>query len=232
MAQSTEKRKKKLRAKAKKARQAAPAKPATPASQPQLIKSDWVANELLFEASANFPDGLNFQLAALALAQGADINATDPDGRTPLHWASRASMTQFLLKAGANPFAKSHVGAQPIHTARTAEQTDLLIEAGADPNAAGLRGTTPLHAAKSVAQAKRLLAAGANLWALTTLGQTTAEIVRIVAADMETPELQADVNAAADFLEAQLAGEKLETATTTVAMDAEAERKRAQDGRF
>ncbi|MEI9812044.1 MAG: ankyrin repeat domain-containing protein [Acidobacteriota bacterium] len=45
-----------------------------------------------------------------ALAQGADISATDPDGSTALHWAAQRNNEEIaaaLLAAGAKPDVKT-----------------------------------------------------------------------------------------------------------------------------
>ena len=54
------------------------------------------------------------------LDAGADINAADKNGATPLHRAVRtrcAAAVQFLLKAGASPTLKNKPGSTPFHLA-------------------------------------------------------------------------------------------------------------------
>ena len=52
---------------------------------------------------------------------GADPNARDGDGATPLHMAAytqNAKHAQLLLEAGADPFAKTNAGRDPTSMAR------------------------------------------------------------------------------------------------------------------
>jgi ankyrin repeat protein len=85
------------------------------------------------------------------LQEGADVNATQGDGVTALHWAARrgdADLAAMLLVAGANPRAATRFGDYtPLHLA--AERGDAavvaaLVKAGANANAATTTGATPL----------------------------------------------------------------------------------------
>ncbi|MGQ0734830.1 MAG: ankyrin repeat domain-containing protein [Acidobacteriota bacterium] len=85
------------------------------------------------------------------LKQGVDVNASQGDGMTALHWAARRGdleMAQMLLYAGANAKASTRLGEQtPLLMASQIGHTglvDVLIKAGADPKAATSNGTTPL----------------------------------------------------------------------------------------
>src|ERR1700757_2028613 len=60
-------------------------------------------------------------LAAL-LRQHPDVNAADPDGTTPLHWAVQrndAAMVDLLLGAGAKAVAANRYGVTPLSVACT-----------------------------------------------------------------------------------------------------------------
>jgi cytohesin len=81
-------------------------------------------------------------VATILLAAGADLNARDRDGATPIDKAVRADhskMVSALLVRGAQRPA--------LHEAILHGQTDLvrvLLEGGADPNRQSPEGSTPL----------------------------------------------------------------------------------------
>jgi ankyrin repeat protein len=76
------------------------------------------------------------------VAKGADVNQTQADGTTPLHWAVYRfdrELVQTLLRKGARVNAINKYGASPLTEAvRVAnlEITGMLLEAGADANIA------------------------------------------------------------------------------------------------
>lgn len=93
------------------------------------------------------------------VAAGADVNAADTAGKTPLHRASAndlPAVISALLDAGANPTARDSQGSTPLHAAvgnwrwRAAADTSvrLLAAAGADLNARNNEGETPLDIAR------------------------------------------------------------------------------------
>ena len=84
------------------------------------------------------------------LAAGADPNARNNNGETPLHRADSANDVTPLLAAGANLNARDNVGETPLHEAtaersRSADVAAALLAAGADPNARDNYGHMPLH---------------------------------------------------------------------------------------
>lgn len=107
---------------------------------------------------------------------GAELNAPDYLGRSPLHLAVTSEHAEeevfikALLEAGANPNARDRRNrATPLHYAlQTGDERDTivraLVEGGADVNAKDDRlDQTALHMAISAEQARILIDAGAQL---------------------------------------------------------------------
>ena len=115
------------------------------------------------------------------LRTGADVNATQVDGTTALHWATYhddAETVALLVKAHANVNAVNRYGMPPLAQACTngnAAMVKLLLEAGADANATLKGGETVLMlAARSgnVDVVKALLTHDAKPNTRERLGQT------------------------------------------------------------
>src|SRR5262247_2349815 len=83
------------------------------------------------------------------LRQQVDVNATEPDGSTALHWAcyrGDAQTVDLLMRAGARLTANRY-GATPLTLAAengNAAVIDRLLKGGADPNTSAPGGETPL----------------------------------------------------------------------------------------
>lgn len=116
------------------------------------------------------------------LDAGADIDAIDDDGATPLGFAlitsshstePRLDTIALLLERGADPNApiKSRQGT-PLHTTADPAVAALLIAYGADVNASNEYGATPLHTAKSAGVFALLLGSGADINAVDDNGAT------------------------------------------------------------
>jgi uncharacterized protein len=117
------------------------------------------------------------------LKAGADVNAADVDGTTPLHWAARLDAVELaaaLLGAGAHPDRANRYGVTPLALATTngsARMIEQLLDAGADATAVSADGETLLMAAArsgTVAGIRHLLARGADVGAHETRRGTTA----------------------------------------------------------
>lgn len=93
------------------------------------------------------------------LDQGADINARNVDGDTPLHThvAHPEADPRFLLERGADVDVENNRGENPTFVAVSSpEMMDLLIRAGADPHTHNEVGDTPLIAAIRTAEPSRI----------------------------------------------------------------------------
>ncbi len=116
------------------------------------------------------------------LKQQADVNATEPDGTTALHWAAyrdQAEIADLLIRGGAQVQVKNRYGVTPLSLAcknGNGAIVSSLLAAGADPNTALPGGETALMTAARTGNAavvQALLQHGANVNAReTTRGQT------------------------------------------------------------
>src|SRR4029077_4895737 len=82
------------------------------------------------------------------LKQRVDVNATQGDGATALHWAAHRddlAIADLLLRAGARANAADDLGATPLHVActnRSGSMVEHLLKADANANATLLSGET------------------------------------------------------------------------------------------
>ena len=114
----------------------------------------------------------NVEAVRSLLEEGADVNASQGDGMTALHWAAEhgdVKMVTMLLGAGADLEMGTRLSEHtPLHVASTAGHASVigtLLEAGADVNASTTTGATPLHFAAASGNGRavtELLAHGAE----------------------------------------------------------------------
>jgi len=117
------------------------------------------------------------------LSERVNVNATQGDGATALHWAVHVddvSLVDMLIRAGAQADVADDTGATPLYLActnRNAETVSKLLAAGANPNATLLSGETVLMTcarAGEVAAVRAVLGRGASVNAKESAHNQTA----------------------------------------------------------
>jgi len=116
--------------------------------------------------------GGDIEAVKFFLASGADVNAKDEDGETPLGWAELRNHTEIatLLRKHGGKYGLIAVAAK----VGDVEAVREFLAAGADVNAKDEFGGTPLHFAAEEGHkeiAELLIAAGANVNAKNKLGR-------------------------------------------------------------
>ena len=175
------------------------------------------AGGLLFTsaaASAQSPDlrlidAVKRQQAAVVAAlldavggpDGIDVNASQPDGATALHWAAYhddLETARRLADAGAAAAAANDLGVTPLALAcgnGSPGMVRLLLAAGADPDAAVETGETVLMTCARTGNAeavRRLVDAGADVNARESLEQQTALMWAVAQGHAEVVQLLID----------------------------------------
>ena len=120
-----------------------------------------------------------FKIVKFLVKQGANPNATDKHGVTPLMLAyTTTEVTKFLLDHGANVNATDKGDRTALMSAYTAEATNFLLDHGADIEAKDHRDWTPLMYAvfSPVEVVKALIKKGANIHAKNDQGKTALQI--------------------------------------------------------
>ncbi len=118
---------------------------------------------------------------------GANPNARDAIGMTPLHYAAyrgEPAVAEALIAGGADLDVKDSMGMTPLHAAAFQGHPDMvetLLKAGAEVNAKDRAGNTPLHYAvfvKDASTVKLLLASGADGTLVNARGASPAAMAR------------------------------------------------------
>ena len=128
----------------------------TPLHLAAMLNYNPETTRILQEQSARIPRPAAYYedpavLQAL-LDAGADFNARDQFGQSPLHAAAainpNPAVTNALLNAGADINVRDDIGLTPLHFAASSGYSEViqaLLDTGADFNARDSEGRTPLH---------------------------------------------------------------------------------------
>ena len=98
--------------------------------------------------------GARVECLRLLVQAGADVNARDKNGNTPLHRIFLTDVQEELLKLGANVNARNKDGETPIFTVAFTDALAVLIEHGADLTLRNNKGETAMEALKKEGPAR------------------------------------------------------------------------------
>ncbi|MDR3741791.1 MAG: ankyrin repeat domain-containing protein [Terracidiphilus sp.] len=118
---------------------------------PDIEARDREGKTALFAAGdyrSSDADGARLECVRLLLDAGANVNASDDDGNTPLHETFLTDVEEELLKHGANVNAQNNDGDTPIVTTVDNEAIPLFLKYGADLNLRNKKGQTMREAAE------------------------------------------------------------------------------------
>jgi ankyrin repeat protein len=100
-------------------------------------------------------DGERVKCVRLLAQAGANVNARDNEGNTPLHGTSSTDVQEELLKLGANVNARNNDGETPMFTVDAAAAIPLFIKHGADLAVRNNKGETVMEAAEGKGHARQ-----------------------------------------------------------------------------
>jgi ankyrin repeat protein len=118
---------------------------------PKLETGDYRGKTAMFAAGDwrfSDKDGARVECVRLLAQAGANVNARDNDGNTPLHETFLTDVEEELLKLGADVNARNKDGETPIFTTVDDDAISLFIAHGADLTIRNKKGQTVVEAAK------------------------------------------------------------------------------------
>ena len=118
---------------------------------PKLEMRDRAGKTALFAAGEyrdGDKDGARVECVRLLVQAGADVNARDNEGNTPLHETFLTDVEEELLKLGADVNARNNDGETPIFTTVDDKAVPLFIEHGADLTIRNNKGETVMEAVR------------------------------------------------------------------------------------
>lgn len=123
--------------------------------QPNLEARDREGKTAIFAAgdyrSSDKP-GARVECVRLLIQAGANVNARDNDGNTPLHETFLTDVEKEMLKSGANVNARNNDGETPIFTTVDNGAIPLFVKYGANLNIRNNKGQDVIEAAKADGQ--------------------------------------------------------------------------------
>lgn len=119
--------------------------------KPELVN---ISNDFIHLAIWHCHEESRKDVVDILISMGADVNARDKGGGTPLHAAAglgEKDIIEILLANGADIHARNEFGSTPLHNAalngRHNGAIQLLLDNGADINAKSIDGETPIQSA-------------------------------------------------------------------------------------
>ena len=118
---------------------------------PKLETRDREGKTAMFAAAdyrSGDVDGARVECVRLLVQAGADVNARDERGNTPLHETFLTDVEEELLRLGADVNARNKEGETPIFTTFDDDAIPLFIKYGADLTIRNKEGKTVIEAAQ------------------------------------------------------------------------------------
>ncbi len=118
---------------------------------PDLERRDMDGTTAIFAAGGSRStdkEGARVECVRLLAEAGANVNARDNDGNTPLHKIYLTNVVEELLRLGADVNARDKDGETPIFTNLDDDAIPLFIEHGADLTIRNNKGQTVIEAAE------------------------------------------------------------------------------------
>ncbi len=127
---------------------------------PGLLHAQYDSGDSILHLAVTFcPRNRVNEIVEFLLSRGADINAKDASGSTPLVTAVDCNLYEtvsLLISKGADINSTGNFGWTPLHSATSVNITEILINNGAEINARLINGRTPLFRAVSIPSQQEL----------------------------------------------------------------------------
>lgn len=131
--------------------------------------ADYFHNEAVFDSA---------RVVKMLIGAGANPNARDKDGKTPIFEANEAAVTTALLNGGADPNARDNEGRTALFDHYFDEPKKVLVAAGTDVNARDKIGRTALFYQDDPVSINVLLDGGADVEVVDVEGRTAIEMMQ------------------------------------------------------